>query len=103
MGMNRPYLQIDSSPPPQFDALSVLTWRVIMRTNVSSAIIRSIIPGALYVFVIQQDAAGRHTFKWPANCLNAAPVNLKPNGITVQCFIGLQGNRLNANVPATYY
>lgn len=101
--MNRPYLQLDSSPPPQFNALNVLTWRVIMRTNVTSAIVRNVIPGALYVFVIQQDGIGKHRFVWPANCMNAAPVNQKPLGTTVQCFNGLQGNRLDANIPATYF
>lgn len=80
-----------------------MTWRVIMRSNVTSATIRHVIPGVLYVFVIQQDGTGNHTFLWPNNCLNAMPVNQRPNGTTVQCFIGLNNNLLNANIPATYY
>jgi hypothetical protein len=74
-----------------------------MRNDVTSAVIRNVIPGVLYVFVIQQDGVGNHAFTWPFNCLNAMPVNQKPNGTTVQCFIGLMNNLLNANIPAAYF
>jgi hypothetical protein len=101
--MNRPFLSIGSSPPPLFDALRVATWRVDMHSNVSQATVRSVIPGVLYVFVIVQDGAGGRTFNWPPNCLNPAGINAAPNAITVQCFVGLPNNILNANIPAGMY
>jgi hypothetical protein len=99
--MTRPYQQIDSTPQAIFDALHFATWLVIMRSSVTAPNIRNVIPGVLYVFVMQQDAAGGHTFVWPSNCLNGIPINPTANTTTVQCFIGLQNNLLNANIPAT--
>lgn len=101
--MKRPFLSVPSSPPPLFDALRVMTWRVDMHSNVAGARVRSVIPGVLYVFIIVQDGVGGRNFAWPFNCLNGAPVNLAPHGRTVQCFIGLPNNMLDANIPATYY
>jgi hypothetical protein len=31
------------------------------------------------------------------------PVNRKPNGTTVQCFIGAMNNFVIANIPAAYF
>jgi hypothetical protein len=101
--MRRPFLSVPSSPPPLFDALHVMTWRVDMQTNVTGARVRNVIPGVLYVFIIVQDAVGGKNFTWPFNCLNGMPVNKKPNGRTVQCFIGLPNNLMDANTPAAYF
>jgi hypothetical protein len=73
-----------------------------MHNNVATAQVRSAIPGVLYVFIIVQDGVGGHTFNWPFNCLNAAPINLAPLGRSVQCFIGQPNNILNANIPAAW-
>lgn len=98
--MKRPFLSIGSSPPPLFDALRVMTWRVDMHNNVTQASVRSVIPGVLYVFVIVQDGVGGRIFNWPPNCLNASQIDTAPYGVTVQCFIGLPNNMLAANIPA---
>lgn len=71
-----------------------------MHNNVTHAQVRNVIPGMLYVFIIVQDGAGNRVFNWPFNCLNPSPVNMRPNAITVQCFIGLLNNLLGANIPA---
>jgi hypothetical protein len=101
--MNRPYLSLPSSPPPLFDGIVAFTWRVDMHNDVTAARVRSVIPGVLYVFAIVQNSIGNHIFNWPPNCLNAVPVNQRPDGTTIQCFIGLPNNILNANIPGTYF
>jgi hypothetical protein len=101
--MSRPFLSIASSPPPLFDALRVMTWRVDLHSDVTAARVRSVIPGVLYVFIIVQDGHGGRVFQWPFNCLNGSPVKADPNGRTIQCFVGLPNNILDANIPATYY
>jgi hypothetical protein len=99
--MSRPFLELSSTPPPLFDGTLAMTWKVIMQNNVTGAVVRSVIPGVLYVFILQQDGIGGRVFNWPTNCLNASRLNPLPNATTVLTFIGQQNNILSANIPGT--
>lgn len=99
---NRPYLTIDSAGPLLFDGLKAVCWFIHMKSNITAPRITNISPGQLYTFVFAQDAAGGHTMNWAAaNYINAAPINLAPNAVTAQNFIGDVGGVLRANVPPT--
>jgi hypothetical protein len=86
--MIRPFKTL-SSDSPIFDGWEAYGWLVNMSSRVDDAQVRNIIPGVLYVIVIQQDGEGGKSFTWPSNCINAPTVNLAPNGITAACFIGM--------------
>jgi hypothetical protein len=97
--MSRPFLQIPSSSQLVFTGNVAVTWKVTLQNNVASILVQRTIPGVLYVFILAQDAIGGRSFNWPLNCLNASPINLAPNAVTVQCFIGMANNILAANMP----
>jgi hypothetical protein len=97
--MNRPFLQIASSPQPIFDGLNVVTWKMTLHNDVTAATAVNIIPGVLYVFIIAQDGTGGRVFAWPSNVFNGPQVSLSPGSVTVQCFVGRLGNLMYANLP----
>lgn len=99
--MNRPFLNLDSSGPLLFDCLQAVCWFVNMHSSITAPRVVHISPGELYTFVFTQDALGGHGMNWPVNCLNAAPIDPKPNSTTVQNFIGDTGGILYANIPPT--
>jgi hypothetical protein len=101
--MTRPFQSVPSSPPPIFDGRTVMTWRVDMSNDVTEAVMKNVVPGLLYVFIIVQNGAGGHNFTWPANCVNAAPVDQDPNSTTVQKFIGDNTGTLHASIPGTWF
>lgn len=98
--MNRPFQNIDSGGAVLFDGLVAVCWFIHMRTSITGARVANISPGQLYTFVFTQDASGGHTMTWPANCRNANQINLEPDSITVQNFIGNTSGILVANIPS---
>jgi hypothetical protein len=99
--MNRPFQNLASSGTLLFDGLKAVCWFVTMNTDISSPRIINIAPGQLYTFVFAQSATGGHVMNWPANCINAAPIDPAPNSITVQNFVGNTGGLLYTNIPPT--
>lgn len=93
-------------PPLVTDQLLVLPWsqtmefpgdvytafRVTLTGDVTSSTAPDTVPGNLYTFIIQQDAAGGHLFSWPTNLVNATPINPNPNSRTVQTFVMATSN-----------
>lgn len=88
-------------PPLVTNLLLVLPWsatmefpgdvytsfRTTLTGDVTSTTAPDTVQGNLYTFIIQQDAVGGHAFPWPADFLNASPINPNPNGLTVQTFV----------------
>jgi hypothetical protein len=99
--MNRPFQNLESTGPLLFDGLVAVCWFVHMNSSITSPRVTNISPGQLYTFVFTQDATGGHRMVWPANCINANPINPTPNATTVQNFIGNLGGLLYSNVPST--
>jgi len=60
-----------------------------------------IVPPGNITFEITQDAAGGHTFAWPANVIGGATVSSGVNAVTQQTFIW-NGSLAYAAGPATY-
>lgn len=58
-----------------------------------------IVAPAIVTFEITQDAAGGHTFSWPANSIGGAPIGLSANQVTTQMFVW-NGITANAIGPA---
>lgn len=78
------------------------TFVIDCKTSVDSLRVKNVSPGKLYVFVLVQDAAGNHRFSWGDRLRNAAPIDLDPEAITVQSFIGLTGGVLQSVPPGTW-
>jgi hypothetical protein len=97
--MSRPYVLLNSRIPLVFDGNQALCFIVAMNSNVTSAKVKNIAPGAMYTFVFHQNTTGHYAFAWPAQCLNAVMIDQDPQAVTVQNFIGLTGGRLLA-VPS---
>lgn len=74
---------------------------ITCHTAVQNLEVKNISPGQLYVFVLTQDAIGHHPFAWGTTVRNATPVNLEPEGITVQSFVGRRGF-MTANLPGVW-
>jgi hypothetical protein len=58
-----------------------------------------IIPPAIVIFEITQDASGAHTFTWPANSVGGAPVGSGANQVSEQMFVW-NGSTAEAIGPA---
>lgn len=99
--MDRPFLNLDSSGPLLFDGLKAVCWFVHMGSDITAPRVTNIAPGELYTFVFVQDAIGGRIINWPANCINAAPIDPAPNATTIQNFIGNTGGTMFANIPPT--
>jgi hypothetical protein len=63
------------------------SYRVTLTGDVLTTTAPDTVQGNLYTFILQQDATGGHAFPWPANFINASPINPDPNGFTVQTFV----------------
>lgn len=101
--MKRPYQIFDSELPIVFEGSTTLCFIVNLRSSVTTAKMRNIIPGALYTFVFHQDHTGGHTFAWPAECVNGIPIASSANSTTIQNFIGQEGGtNLSSNMPGTW-
>lgn len=100
--MSRPFKIYDSVSPPLFDGNDALCFIVQLRSSVTNARVRNIAPGALYTFIIHQDATGGHSFVWPSECIDAAEVDMRKNTTTVQNFIGDTGGLLKADLAGTW-
>ena len=80
-------LVVPWSETPEFPGDVFTTFRITLAGDVTSSTAPDTVQGNLYTFIIQQDATGNHAFPWPANFLNASPINPNPNGLTVQTFV----------------
>ena len=100
--MTRPYELFDSQSPMVFDGNRAVCFIVGLHSDVKTARVKNIAPGALYTFIFHQDAAGQNTFAWPSQCLNAPLVDPAPNSTTIQNFIGTTGGMLMADLPGTW-
>jgi hypothetical protein len=98
----RNYLYIDAQNNMLFDGLEAECWHIALGVNVSSARVKNISPGQLYTFLFEQNYEGFNTFQWPSACVNGTAINLDPNSITIQNFIGDTGGILRAHVPGTW-
>lgn len=78
------------------------TFVIDCATSVETLRIKNISPGKLYVFVVVQSASGNHRFNWGDRIRNGVAVDLSPNGMTVQSFVGLTGGILQAVPPGTW-
>ena len=85
-----------------FDGQRQETFVVQFQTSCLNLAMKNVSPGQLYVFVLKQDAKGNHTLTWGSEMRNAMLLDPAPNSVTVQCFIGMPGNFLQANIPGTW-
>jgi hypothetical protein len=98
--MSRPTQHIESGGAILFDGLQAVCWFINMNSDITSSRVTNIAPGQLYSFVFTQNATGNNKMNWPANCINANPIDPTPNSTTVQHFVGLTGGLLHANVTS---
>jgi len=91
------------NPTPIFDGESWNGWEITLTGDVTSSTLDNIQPGNLYTFIIVQDATGGHAFTWPAEVVNATPVNRDPKGMTIQTFVADQYGTLYPVAPATWW
>lgn len=94
-------LVVPWSATPAFPGDVYTAFRVTLTGAVTSSTAPDTVQGNLYTFIIAQDAIGGHPFAWPANCVNASPINPDPNGFTVQTFV-MDTSNLRAIGPATW-
>jgi hypothetical protein len=80
-------LVVPWSATPDFPGDTYTAFRMTLDGDVTSSTASGTVQGNLYTYIIQQDGVGGHLFTWPANFINASPVNPNPNGITVQTFV----------------
>lgn len=78
----------DSGQAIVFDGNEAETFVINMRSTVSTPRVKNIAPGLLYTFIFHQDSVGGHTFQWPQQFRNAAPVDTLPRATSVRIFIG---------------
>lgn len=86
-----------------FNCNEALCFFVTMTTTVDISVMRYVIPGALYTFIMKQDSGGAKGFSWPANCVNAAAIDTAPNAMTIQNFIGTDAGTLLANISGSFF
>lgn len=76
---------------PLFDLSLGQTQKLTLTGNVSSSNTLNGVP-TTYIFIIDQDTVGSHTFTWPSNFIGAGTINNTtlagdPNAINIQQFI----------------
>ncbi len=97
----RSLLRQTSTPIMLLDGSQYESFVIDCNSAVQNIRVKNVSPGGLYVFVIIMNEVGNHHFVWGAQTRNAMTVNLEPNAVTVQCFVGLPGGILQAVPPGT--
>jgi hypothetical protein len=100
--MTRRPIQLTSRNILTLDGNVADTFLIDMESRVQKVKAVNIWPGHLYVLLFSQDNAGGHLFTWPGNILNAQPVDLNSHAKSVQCFVGITGNILEAIAPGSW-
>lgn len=97
----RRLVQIDAAQSVLIDALKGETFLISFSTSIEYLRIKNASPGQLYVFILKQNAAGKHRIAWGGQVLNATAIDPQPNSVTVQKCVGQPGGILQATIPGT--
>ena len=95
-------LNVAFSTFPNFPGDTYTAFRFDLSGDTTGGTITGMVPGNLYTFIITQDAAGGHTFVWPAGINNGATTSRTPNVATIQTFIAIEDGTLYAIAPGTW-
>jgi len=90
-----------SMPRMLFDGNLAQCFMVKLGNHARNTAMRNISTGVLYIFIIHQDQTGNRFFKWPEQVANPSWVDPAPSSVSVQAFIGLNG-QLQALMPGTW-
>ena len=75
------------STAPTFDASKASTFKIVLAGQVTSSTLSGAAPGQLLNFIICQDGAGDHTFRWPSNVRGGMIVGTVAGRCSVQSFV----------------
>lgn len=98
--MRRQVQYFDSAIPLVFDCAQAQFFIVMLRTTVTRARVKNIVPGVLYSFMFLQK--GGYSFTWPDACRNGGAIDPKPESTTIEHFLGNSNGYMDANVGGTW-
>jgi hypothetical protein len=87
---------------PVFDGSVFTAWQLTLLGDTIGSVFQNLVDGNLYTTILIQDSVGGHSFEWPANVLNAMPVDQDANSISIQTFVAISGS-LYSIAAGTYY
>jgi len=94
---------IDAAQTVLIDAALGETFQIHLVTSIKHLRLKNVTPGQLYVFLLTQDHAGKHTVTWLPQVRNGAMPNPAPHSTTVQTCIADTGGILEVNIPGTHF
>ena len=86
-GKHRALAQSSSSAAPTFDANKASTFKITLAGQVRSSTFSGAAPGQFLNFIICQDEAGDHSFRWPSNVRGGMVVGTTASRCSVQSFV----------------
>ena len=79
-------ISVPTSAQPVFDGRAGRSFTLNL-TQAVVGVFLNLVPGAVYILDIGQDAIGGHAFIFPANVVNPSPVSTAANARTAQMFV----------------
>ncbi len=95
----RRLLKLAAGQTTVLDGTAAETFALTLKLTVTQIIMRNVVPGQLYVFIVTQDGKGEHQLAWGDQLINGVPVDPSAMASTVQSYVGLPGNLLFAVMP----
>lgn len=86
-GQHLTLAKVSFSAAPTFDANKASTFKITLAGRVTSSTLSGAAPGEFLNFIICQDAAGDHSFRWPSNIRGGMVVGTTASRCSVQSFV----------------